>query len=121
MPASSAPSFSFATARMALPVSVRVMSQPQRQCNDKHHGEGNEPRNGDEGENQVHSLERIRKIDGARVGTECVEKRVFDQHRQAKRHQQHGALVAARSRADHQALQGVAEAEERRRQKRTAR
>ncbi len=114
MPASCAPSFSLATARIALPVSVRSHEQPQHQRNDEYRGEGNHPRQREKREAEIDTPKSVRKVDGAGVGMERVEQRVLDAYRQSERDQQHVAIVAMRGGTDDEALQHIAEREKER-------
>ena len=104
-----------ATARIALPVSVRAMISHSTSATTKTAREGNKPRQRNEGEAEIDAFEAVSEIDRAGVGVEGVEERVLDQHRQSQRHQQHVAVVAVRCRPDHKTLQAIAEREECRR------
>ena len=83
---------------------------------DEYRDKTDHARHGQKCEPEIDRLERIRHVDGARVGAECIEQRVFDDDGEAERHQQHVAVIAMRRRADDEALQGIAEREEYRRE-----
>ena len=121
MPASSAPSFSLATARIALPVSVRAMNSHSASATTNTATKAMSARHRDEGEAEIDALEAVGEIDGAGVGAEGVEQCVLDDDREPERDQQHVAVVAMRRRADDKALQAIAEREEHRRQQETPR
>ena len=116
MPASSAPSFSLATARMARPVSVAAHHQPQHQRHGEYRDESDQARQGQEDKAQIDAVEGIRQIDSARVGAEREQQRVLNDHRKPQRHQQHVAIIAVRGRTDDEALQRIADAKKGRRQ-----
>ena len=119
---SSAPSFSLATARIALPVSVQRMMQPQRRAPPRCTTAKAITRGTAMNAGPISTTsKRVGQVDGARVGAERIEQRVLDHDGEAERHQQDVVVLAVRGRADDEALQAIAEREEQRRQRRPPR
>jgi hypothetical protein len=111
MPESAAPVFSFATARIALPVSVRASSSAQQQRHHEGSDEGDQLGHGQEQVADLDHRKAIGHVDRARVGAEASEQGVLYDDRQAERHQQDVAVIAVAGRVDDEALHAVAQAQ----------
>ena len=98
MPASSAPSFSLATARIALPVSVQRMMSHSASATATTDDEGDDAGHGEERRADLDDVEGVGQVDGAGVGAKRVEQRVLDDDREAERDQQDVAVLAVRGR-----------------------
>ena len=96
---SSAPSFSLATARIALPVSVQRMMSQSASATAMTTPKAMTRGSGEEGRADFDHVEGVGQVDGARVGAEGVEQRVLDHDGKPERHQQDVAVLAMRRRA----------------------
>jgi len=116
MPDSSAPSFSFATARIAFGVSP-AHEKPQRERHQDDDGKRDDAWHGEKGSADFDHIEGVRQVDGAGIGAEGDEQCVLDDNREPERYQENVAIVAVTGQADDKALQGVAEPEKQHRQR----
>ena len=96
MPTSAAPSFSLATARIALPVSVKVISSHSASATTKTATKPTTRGTARNVDAEIDRLEGVRHVDGARIGAERRKQRVLDDDGEAERHQQDVAIVAVR-------------------------
>src|SRR5262245_20782260 len=69
--------------------------QPERECYSKRSNKSDYPRNRYKCRSDIDSPERIRHVDGARIGAESVKERIFDDDGDSKSDQQHIAVIAA--------------------------
>ena len=91
--------------------------QPQAERHDDDDAESDDAGNREKCRADLHDVEGVGQVDGARVRAKGVEQRVLDDHREPERHQQDVAVLAVRGRSDDEALQHVAQAEKQRRER----
>jgi hypothetical protein len=117
MPTRRAPSFSFATARIALPVSVRASASQRMRVVAR--AAAKPIRRGFAiSSGPSSTVWKPYSVDSPGVGAKDREQRVLDRDREPQRDEEDVAVVAAARRPDHEALEHVAETEEQRRQQR---